>query len=514
LSKKVKSLASDLRDLAEVAARPDAIGPFLDRALETLQQTLASDLATFVEVRGDLLRVRRARGALATDELRGYRVSLAEAPGVREALDSRRAKVFDVASPDEEGSVIFSGTVRHEGGYSRLVVPVIAGDEDVGVLTFDGSGGRRYTPETIEIATIHGLLVGLGLSAARRAAQLEEYRDALEERTRILVEEIESETDACRALEASASKPMRRLVQMAKQVAITDAPVLVTGETGTGKEVLARAIHGWSARAERPFIELNCAALPESLIESELFGHRKGAFSGAVDDRRGRFRLADGGTLLLDEIGDLPPAVQVKLLRVLQEGTFEPVGVDSPVQVDVRVIAATNVNLEHAIDEGRFREDLYYRLHVFPLHLPPLRERLEDLPVLVEHVLSQLQRRTGRGPWTVDDNVMKKLARHDWPGNVRELVNTLERARIRVPGGGRLDVSLDSTRGKNSRRRGGRAWTTLAEHEREYVEQVLEHVDGRVYGEGGAAEILGLPPTTLQSRLRKLGIDKSRFRRD
>jgi transcriptional regulator with GAF, ATPase, and Fis domain len=361
----------------------------------------------------------------------------------------------------------------------------------------------------VGIARIYGLLIGLGLTAARRAEQLSEYRDLLEERNRLLVEEVEGETDACRALEDQPSRVMRRLVQMAKQVAVTDAPVLITGETGTGKEVLARAIHGWSRRSDEPFIQLNCAALPETLIESELFGHQKGAFSGATSDRRGRFRLADRGTLLLDEIGDVPPAVQVKLLRVLQEGAFEPVGMDRTVKVDVRIIAATNADLEQLIERGRFREDLYYRLHVFPLHVPPLRERSADLPTLTRQILEGMRRRSGRGPWNVSDRTLRRMARYPWPGNVRELLNVLERARVGAPLGGELKVDLDEGPDLSSRR--AKDWPTLEEHQRRYLRRVLEKTRGRIYGERGAAALLGLPPTTLQSRMAKLGIVREEF---
>jgi transcriptional regulator with GAF, ATPase, and Fis domain len=312
---------------------------------------------------------------------------------------------------------------------------------------------------------------------------------------------------------------MRRIVQMARQVAVTDSPVLVTGETGTGKEVLARAVHGWSRRADGPWVAVNCAALPRELIESELFGHRKGAFSGADRDRPGRFRLADGGTLLLDEIGDLPSDLQVKLLRALEQGAVEPVGGDGPVPVDVRVVAATHVDLERAVARGRFREDLYYRLHVFPIHVPPLRERLDDLPVLVEQTLERARLRTGRGPWSLTKKDLSRLRRYDWPGNVRELVNVLERARVAAPLGGRLRVELpDSGVGVSGPRRlrtsgadrdprgAGGSWPTLAEHQRRYIESVLQETGGKIYGEGGAAAILGIPPSTLQGRMRKLGV--------
>ncbi len=288
-------------------------------------------------------------------------------------------------------------------------------------------------------------------------------------------------------------------------------PVLITGETGTGKEVVARAIHGWSRRHSAPFVTLNCATLPEQLIESELFGHRRGAFTGATADRTGRFAAANGGTLFLDEIGEMPVALQAKLLRVLQEGTFESLGSDQTVKVDVRILAATNVQLETAIAEAQFREDLYYRLSVFPIELPPLRERMDDVPVIAASVLRSIALRTGRGPWTLPDATIDRLCAHEWRGNIRELINVLERATILqqagalavdLPQPGRRSAALPALpdRAEASRVR------TLVEVEREHIESVLARAGGKIYGTDGAAALLGLKPSTLQSRMQRLGL--------
>jgi transcriptional regulator with GAF, ATPase, and Fis domain len=314
---------------------------------------------------------------------------------------------------------------------------------------------------------------------------------------------------------------MQGLLRQARQVALTTAPVLILGETGTGKEVLAQAIHCWSARRGGPFLKINCAAIPENLIESELFGHVKGAFTGAVADRPGRFLAANGGTLLLDEIGDMPAAAQAKLLRVLQEGTFEPVGADRTVKVDVRILAASHRDLAARAGAGGFREDLYYRINVFPLAVPPLRERAEDLPVLAADILEGIARRSGRGPWTLGPGATEAMASRDWPGNVRQLVNVLERATIMVPQG-RLDARFLASAaavpaaaaglpvgGAASAAGGGGGAPgvrPMVAVEREHLRRALAAAKGKIYGTDGAAALLGMKPTTLQSRLKKHGI--------
>ncbi|MGD8377832.1 MAG: sigma 54-interacting transcriptional regulator [Acidobacteriota bacterium] len=505
--------AAGLRRVAELAALPDRSGELVDRALQALADAIPYRTASFLELHGEDLVVRQSRGRAPAKELRGRTARLQSHPTLRRAVEERLAARLTHDDLDADEAPPFGDVIGAVAPGCWLVVPVHRGTGMAGLLLIDAARPEGYGEEVLPVARAFASVIGLGLAAAEQARTLERLRESLQEQNRLLVEEIEAESAAVRALEASRNRVMRQIVQMAKQVAVTDAPVLLTGETGTGKEVLARAIHAWSRRAEGQFIQVNCAALPGGLVESELFGHRKGAFSGADRARPGRFRLADGGTLLLDEIGDLPADVQVKLLRVLQEGTFEPVGGDRSVEVDVRVIAATNANLAVAIDEGHFREDLYYRLHVFPIHLPPLRERLDDLPVLVERILERLRRRTGRGPWTVGADELARMSAYDWPGNVRELVNVIERARVFRPAGGELSIDLSGP-GKTARReRRPERWPTLKEHEKEYLERVLRRTGGKIYGEDGAAALLRMPPTTLQSRLARLGIRRRRRRR-
>jgi formate hydrogenlyase transcriptional activator len=309
------------------------------------------------------------------------------------------------------------------------------------------------------------------------------------------------------------SLPLRRVLSDVTSVAATDSTVLITGETGTGKELVARAIHKRSRRSARAFITVNCAALPTSLIASELFGHEKGAFTGAVQSRQGRFELADGGTVFLDEVGELPVEAQVMLLRVLQEREFERVGGSRPIRTDVRVIAATNQDLAGAVAQRTFRADLFYRLNVFPIDMPPLRDRRPDIALLVEYFGQRFARRMGRRLQRVDKQTLLRLERYRWPGNVRELQNIVERALI-VSDSDTLVISERWLSDQVASRPAETADApgTLAAHERQVIEAALKASKGRVAGPFGAAKQLGIPPTTLESKIRALAIDKRRFR--
>jgi formate hydrogenlyase transcriptional activator len=301
----------------------------------------------------------------------------------------------------------------------------------------------------------------------------------------------------------SDSKVFRKVLAKVEQVAGTDATVLITGESGTGKELIARAVHNLSSRKDRALVKLNCAALAANLIESELFGHERGAFTGALNQRVGRFELADGGTIFLDEIGELPIDLQSKLLRVLQEGEFERLGSARTIKVDVRIIAATNRDLPEEIGKGNFREDLYYRLNVFPIHAPPLRERRDDIPLLVNHFLSKFEIRLGKKIGVVSKKVMNDLVSYPWAGNVRELENVIERAAI-ISQGDKLELgdALSKTSGTAKNKR----ITTLDENERQHILKALQFTNWKVSGEKGAAKLLDLNRTTLEARMKKLDI--------
>ena len=297
-----------------------------------------------------------------------------------------------------------------------------------------------------------------------------------------------------------------------EQIAPTDTTVLIHGESGTGKELIARALHSRSSRKERPLIKVDCAGLPANLIESELFGHEKGAFTGAVERRIGRFELADGATIFLDEIGELPLVLQQKLLRVLQDGEFERLGSSQVRNTDVRVIAATNRNLKNDVRKGRFRDDLWYRLNVFPLSIPPLRERAEDIPLLVNWTIQRLQRRLGKHIKTVPSSVMDDLKAYPWPGNVRELENVIERAVIVTPGNMlQLAAPLESPT-STSGNPPDAPIKSLSELEKDYILQVLRKTNWNISGKGGAAELLGLNSSTLRGRMRKHDIRRPSFK--
>jgi formate hydrogenlyase transcriptional activator len=331
--------------------------------------------------------------------------------------------------------------------------------------------------------------------------------EQLKDRLQVEVEYLQQEIKLIHNFEEiiSENDKFKEILAQVEQVASTDSTVFIFGETGTGKELIARAIHNISGRRSRPMIKVNCAGLPENIIESELFGHEKGTFTGAFNRRIGRFELADGTTIFLDEISDLPIALQTKILRVLQEGEFERLGSTHTIKIDARVISATNRDLEKAMEEGRFREDLFYSLNVFPINIPPLRERKDDIPILVGHFVNKYNTKIGRQVERISQEIMDRLMVYHWPGNVRELENVIERAIIISSGSilelGKLPFKENVDFDKSDA-------ITLEESERAHILKVLELTHWRVSGEKGAAEILGINPQTLFSRMRKLGINR------
>lgn len=377
----------------------------------------------------------------------------------------------------------------------------------IGVAVFSRLKPVAFTPD--ELALLFDTCRALSVAVANALANEEILR---------LRDELQAENIALRERlgqpqwsqdVVGASPALRRVLDAVDQVAETSATVLITGETGTGKELVARAIHQRSPRADGPLVKVNCSAIPDTLLAAELFGYERGAFTGATERRKGRFEKAHGGTLFLDEIAELPPDAQVLLLRVLQEREFERLGGGETVHVDVRVVAATNRDLAGEVRAGRFRSDLYYRLNVFPIAMPALRERLEDVPVLVAHFAAKYGGRFGRPIQRIDRRSMSLLRSYSWPGNVRELENIIERAVI-TSQNGTLRLEKDALPGAAV---GPDLSSHLRNEEREAIESALQASGGRISGAGGAAKRLGLAASTLEFRIRRLGIRKFDFRR-
>jgi formate hydrogenlyase transcriptional activator len=389
------------------------------------------------------------------------------------------------------------------GFRSLCALPLVIRGKSIGAITVGSLTAHRYTEADADFLMDVASQIAIAIDNMRAHEQTEALKARFQAEAVYLQEEIKTEHNFEEII--GQSEPVQQLLRNVAQVAPTDATVLIEGETGTGKELIARAIHDRSPRKERPLVKVNCGSIPAGLVESELFGHEKGAFTGAAQRRIGRFELADGGTIFLDEVTELPLDVQVKLLRVLQEGEFERVGSSQTIKVDVRVIAATNRDAGELVKTGAFRMDLFYRLHVFPLKVPPLRERNGDLPLLVNFFFTRLRKKFGKEVRGVSQSTMEVLSRYDWPGNVRELQNVVERALILADG---PIVHIDDPvfHANVPRQRFG--VNTLESVERNTILEALNQTRWVVHGKSGAAELLGINPSTLRSRMQKLGIKR------
>ncbi|MCI0535107.1 MAG: sigma 54-interacting transcriptional regulator [Verrucomicrobiales bacterium] len=401
---------------------------------------------------------------------------------------------------------------KREGVKTFAAQPLVFRGEVLGVLAIFDAG--VLGPSDFDWLRVFADHAAVSIANARAFEEIEFLKARLEEENTYLREEV---TSALGVGDIIGSSPgLRKVMQQIQLVAATEATVLVTGESGTGKELVARAIHDHSPRKDRALIKINCGAVPETLFESEFFGHVKGSFTGALRDKPGRFELADGGTLFLDEIGEVPLPMQAKLLRVLQEREIERVGDTRTRKISVRIIAATNRDLKKEVEAGRFRQDLFYRLSVFPVEVPPLRERRDDVPLLAAHFLKAAAKRMNLKPGRLTQAQANRLRAYDWPGNVRELQNVIERAVILAQGQALkfelLPISQDAARPKTT--------TSLADapvlltrdewkrRERESITAALKQSGGKIFGPGGAAELLGMKPTTLTSRLNALGLNR------
>jgi formate hydrogenlyase transcriptional activator len=398
------------------------------------------------------------------------------------------------------------------GVRSYVRVPLKVRDRLVGSIAFSRGLPGPFPPHEVDVFEALARPIAAAVANARAFEEIARLTAQLQAENLALRQEIDERSMFEEII--GSSPALRETLARVDKVAGTDTTVLITGETGTGKELVARAIHRRSGRAHRALVTVNCAALPPSLIASELFGHEKGAFTGALQRRVGRFELAAGGSIFLDEVGELPPEIQASLLRVLQEGTFERVGGSQTITTDARVIAATNRDLAAAAAEGSFRSDLFYRLNVFPIGMPPLRQRREDIPILVEYFAARYAARFGKRFQSIEKSSMERILAYPWPGNVRELQNVIERAAILSEGEVlRVDEPLLAGAGNPGPRAAAAPLPdSLRDAERRQIEEALAQSAGRVSGAAGAAARLGVPSTTLESRIKRLGIDKYRFR--
>jgi formate hydrogenlyase transcriptional activator len=415
-----------------------------------------------------------------------------------EVFATRKPLLVDAANANRYQSPI-ARLAEAEGLKCFCILPLFTSTRDLGILALGTLAEDSFQQEDIDLLAQVANQIAIAVENALAYREIAELKNKLAEEKLYLEEEIRTEHNFEEAIGESAA--LKRALSQAETVAPTDSTVLILGETGTGKEMIARAIHDLSRRREGTFVKINCAAIPTGLLESELFGHEKGAFTGAIAQKIGRFELAHHGTLFLDEVGDIPLELQPKLLRVLQEREFERLGGTRTLRVDVRVVAATNRNLAPMVEEGLFRRDLYYRLNVFPIMIPPLRERSEDIPLLVRYFVQKYARLMDRRIETISAEEMDALTRYHWPGNVRELENLIERAVILSPGP-ELRVPVAELQQHPEIPSN----LTLQAAEREHIIRVLRETNWVVGGPRGAATRLAMKRTTLQSKMRKLGI--------
>lgn len=473
---------------------------------DQIQKVIPWDRAgiTLYEPSTDSFRFYAVITNMATPALAHDSVIPREGSAVGWVYDHRR---LHVRGDLQKEQVFLEDRYYVQEGLGRMInLPLLVREHCLGTLNIGSVQPGEPDPDDCKFLQQVATQIAYAIDHVLAYQQIKQLSERLRRENEYLAEEVKASRNL--RLVVGTSPSFTKVVDLVKAVAPTDTTVLLLGETGTGKEVLAQALHDLSARSHKPFIRVNCAALPSGLIESELFGHERGAFTGAQLRRAGRFELAHTGTLFLDEIGEMPLETQAKLLRVLQDGMVDRIGGTQPVSVDVRLIAATNADLSSAIQQGTFRADLYYRLHIFPISVPPLRERREDIHLLAQHFLAQIGTKLKRPHLTFDPQSLARLLAYNWPGNVRELQNVIERAVILS---GSSQVTVDEMllpAVKVGPHQPPEQPVNLSDMERQHIMDVLDRTKWRIYGDQGAAQLLGLNPETLRSRLRKLGIKR------
>ncbi len=499
---------------------PGSADKILDLILTALRDLVDYDLAVILKLsEANTLTVQKAQGPLANERIKDFRVDLNRRRDLARIIRFDQPYLFN---EQEEHEDTYEDLLELPEDHSCLVAPLYLQETPIGLLTLDHTACNMFSPAIVKFIGTISRLIAVIIAQNESSQHLDTLRRDLTRERNIL---LTREAPQLKSIMGK-SPSWSHVVDQVKIVAESDLPVLIHGETGTGKELVARTIHKLSPRSDKPFITLNCSALNAGLAESELFGHEKGAFTTAVAQRKGRFEIADGGTLFLDEIADLPMEIQPKLLRTLQEGTFERIGGEITRSCDVRIIAASHMDLKKRVQEGKFREDLYYRLGVYPLELPPLRQRKEDIILLTNHFIRNEARKGGFPPPLISEQAVLGLQNHSWPGNVRELQNAVSRG-VLLAKSATIECRHLGLYGNTSRPAVALAeephtmvpetqtpFPSMVTLEKRHIENALLRTGGKIYGENGAAALLEMKPTTLQSRIKKLNINKQDFSND
>src|SRR5438309_1978562 len=524
----IHSSAQLIRDVAKAASSHLELTEVLESLIAALKPTIRFDAIDVFVIEGDYVRLHSLhvervgrRPGESVESVVARAASSVNLPikpvlkqrlsehHVREVASSHKPYVctdleFQKRFPEDEKLLLY-------GVRSYISLPLLKRGEALGAVDFISFEKRSFDRGEVQLLQDVSEIVSIAVSNALAFEEIKALKEQLQAENRLLQDEIVQRSIFEEIVGSSQS--LRNVLGAIDKVAPTDSTVLITGETGTGKELIAHAIHRRSPRSGRALVKVNCAALPAELIASELFGHEKGAFTGALQQRIGRFETANGGTIFLDEIGELTPEMQIALLRVLQEKEFERVGGNRTIQADVRVITATNRDLQRQVSEGHFRADLYYRLNVFPIHAPALRERIDDIPILVDYFVSRFATRMGKRIRQIDRRTLDALERYSWPGNIRELQNVIERGVILADSEVfRLEPGTLPEDPQNSLERPDPESPNTREQQKAQIEAVLRETRGRIAGPDGAAARLGIPASTLESRIKTLKVNKHLFR--